>query len=68
MNVLHIETQEQFKTQVLESDSLCLIDFRAEWCGPCRMLGPIMDELSIDNAAKNVKIIKVNVDQLPELA
>ncbi len=65
---LHIETPEQFQSQVLDFDGISLIDFRAEWCGPCRMLGPIMDELTTDNAGKKVQIVKVNVDQLPQLA
>ncbi len=68
MSVLHIESTEQFKSQVLESDTLSVIDFRAEWCGPCRMLGPIMEELAVDNAGKNVQIVKINVDEQPGLA
>lgn len=68
MSVLHIETTEQFKSQVLISDKLSVIDFRAEWCGPCRMLGPIMEELAVDNADNNVQIVKINVDENPELA
>lgn len=68
MSVLHIESTEQFKSKVLESDTLSVIDFRAEWCGPCRMLGPIMEELAVDNAGKNVQIVKINVDEQPGLA
>jgi thioredoxin 1 len=65
MSVIHIESAEQFKTQILEYTGLSVVDFRAEWCGPCRMLGPIMEELSIDNAAKAVQIVKINVDEQP---
>lgn len=68
MSVLFIESTEQFKSHVLESDKLSVIDFRAEWCGPCRMLGPIMEELAVDNAGKNVQIVKINVDEQPGLA
>jgi thioredoxin 1 len=68
MSVIYIENKEQFKSQIMESDKLSVIDFRAEWCGPCRMLGPIMEELSVDNTGKNVQIVKINVDENPELA
>lgn len=68
MSVIHIESTEQFKKEVLESDKLSVIDFRAEWCGPCRMLGPIMDDLAVDNADKPVQIVKINVDEQWELA
>lgn len=65
---LHIETTEQFQTQVLSYEGISLVDFWAEWCGPCRMLGPVMDDLAKDNEGKKVQIVKVNVDQLPQLA
>lgn len=65
---MFIESTEQFKKDVLESDKLSVIDFRAEWCGPCRMLGPIMEELAKDNAGKAVQIVKINVDEQPALA
>lgn len=68
MSVLHVESVEQFKKDVLESDKLSVIDFRAEWCGPCRMLGPVMDELAVDNAEKAVQIVKVNVEEQQALA
>ena len=68
MSVIHIESTEDFKKEVLEFDGVCIVDFRAEWCGPCRMLGPIMEDLAEDNAGKNAKIIKVNVDNNPELS
>ena len=68
MAVIHIESTEQFKTEVLEFDGITLVDFRAEWCGPCRMLGPIMEELANDYEGKPVKIVKVNVDNNPELS
>ena len=68
MSVIHIESVDQFKTEVLEFDGICIVDFRAEWCGPCRMLGPIMEDLAHDNEGKPVKIIKINVDENPELS
>ncbi|MFA7717932.1 MAG: thioredoxin domain-containing protein [Candidatus Absconditabacterales bacterium] len=68
MTVIHIESPEQFKKEVLSFDGISVIDFRAERCGPCRMLGPIMEELAEDNKGKKVQIVKVNVEQNPELS
>jgi thioredoxin 1 len=68
MSVIHIESTEQFKSKVLTGEMLSVIDFRAEWCGPCRMLGPIMEELAKDNDGKNVQIVKINVDEHPDIA
>lgn len=68
MSLIHIAWVEQFKKEVLDHQGLVVVDFRAEWCGPCRMIGPIMEELANDNEAKGVKIAKVNVEENPELA
>lgn len=62
MWIIHLEWAEQFKTEVLDFEGVALIDFWAERCGPCRMLGPILEELATDNEGKPVKIIKANVD------
>ncbi|MCU0323108.1 MAG: thioredoxin [Chitinophagaceae bacterium] len=56
-----------FKTEVLESNQLTVIDFWAEWCGPCRAIGPVIEELAKDYAGK-VKIGKVNVDHNPSVS
>ncbi len=61
-NVIYLEGTEQLKTDVLSFNGVVLLDFYADWCGPCQMIGPVMEELATDNAEKNVKIIKVNVD------
>lgn len=61
-NVIHLEGKEQLKTEVLEFDGVVILDFYADRCGPCKMIGPFMEELATENAEKNVKIIKVNVD------
>ena len=60
-------TDANFETEVLNSDKLTVIDFWAEWCGPCRAIGPVIEELSKDYAGK-VNIGKVNVDQNPQLS
>ncbi|MEJ7676994.1 MAG: thioredoxin [Segetibacter sp.] len=60
-------TDANFKTNVLDSDKLSLIDFWAEWCGPCRAIGPVVEELSKEYTGK-VNVGKVNVDQNPDLS
>jgi len=56
----------QFQNEVLNQKGLVLVDFYADWCGPCKMTGPIIEELA--NEVKEVKFIKINVDENPELA
>ncbi len=65
---IQITSPQHFQTEVIEFDGISIIDFWAEWCGPCRMLGPVMEDLSHENADKKVKIVKVNVDEQWELA
>jgi thioredoxin 1 len=60
-------TDANFKTDVLESDKLTVIDFWAEWCGPCRAIGPVIEELATEYAGK-VNIGKVNVDNNPQVS
>lgn len=65
-NVLEL-TNENFTEQVLNADTPVLVDFWAPWCGPCRMVGPVIEELATDFLGK-VKVGKVNVDEQPDLA
>ena len=59
-------TKENFNNEVLKSDQPVLIDFWAAWCGPCRMVSPVIDEIA--GEVKGAKVGKVNVDEQPQLA
>ena len=59
-------SEENFESEVLKSELPVLVDFWAPWCGPCRMMGPIVDEIAEENL--ELKVCKVNVDEASELA
>lgn len=61
-----ILSKENFEKEVTNSEKPVLIDFYADWCGPCMMLSPIIEEIANEN--DSIKVCKVNVDQEPELA
>ena len=59
-------TAENYENEVLNSDKPVLLDFWATWCGPCKMVSPLVDEIALENA--DIKVGKINVDEQPELA
>ncbi len=65
MSVLKI-TNKNFEEEVLNSDKPVIIDFYADWCGPCKMMSPIIDSIAEEN--KELKVGKINVDESQELA
>jgi thioredoxin 1 len=65
MSVLTI-TKDNFETEVLQSTQPVLVDFWASWCGPCRMLSPLVDEVAEERT--DIRVGKINIDEQPELA
>ncbi|MEA5040891.1 MAG: thioredoxin [Clostridiaceae bacterium] len=65
MSVMTI-TKDNFQQEVMESEKPVLLDFWASWCGPCRMVSPLIDEIAEET--QTVKVGKINVDEQPELA
>jgi len=60
-------TDSSFKVEVLDSDVPVLVDFLAPWCGPCRMVAPVVEEIATQYEEK-IKVVKVNTDENPEIA
>ena len=65
MSVINI-TRNNFQNEIINSDKPVLLDFWAPWCGPCRMVGPILEEIAGERS--DIKIGEINVDEQPELA
>lgn len=59
-------TAENYENEVLNSDKPVLLDFWAAWCGPCKMVSPLVDEIALENV--DIKVGKINIDEQPELA
>lgn len=66
MSVINL-TSENFENEVLKSEMPVLVDFWAEWCGPCKMMAPVVEELEKE-MGNEVKFAKVNIDECPDLA
>ena len=66
MNVLNV-TSENYESEVLKSEKTVLIDFYADWCGPCKMMSPVIDEIA-EEMKETVKVGKINVDENQDLA
>ena len=67
MSVAHDVTDATFTEEVLNSGDTIMVDFWAEWCGPCRAVSPILDQIASEHSSK-IKIVKLNVDDNPEIA
>jgi len=67
MSVAHDVTDATFAEEVLNSEDTIMVDFWAEWCGPCRAVSPILDAIAAENPDK-IKIVKLNVDDNPQTA
>jgi thioredoxin 1 len=65
--ILHAGDQD-FDAIIAAEPGVTLVDFWAEWCGPCRMMGPILDEVAIEQEERGVRVVKVNTDMSPETA
>ena len=65
--MINMITQDTYEQEVMKAEGTVLVDFYADWCGPCKMMGPVVEELAGEFEGK-FKVGKVNVDQQPELA
>lgn len=58
--------EDEFKKEVIDSEKVVIVDFYADWCGPCKALSPVLEEIAREN--QDIKLVKINVDDAPELS
>lgn len=63
---VHYINENNFEAEVLKSDKVVLLDFFAQWCGPCKMIAPTLEEIAAEN--EHIKVCKIDVDEAPDLA